>query len=208
MENGEEHQARLKHAAYFKDVLSAADDLYQEGGEKVLLGLRLFDLEWENILEGQAWVTAERANDPALLELCAAFPDAGVYVLGLRQHPREWIQWLEAAVSAARETGDRRGEGNALGNLGGAYNRLGDARKTAEYQEQALVIARETGDRRGEGAALNNLGLAYADLGDARKAIEFYEQALVIKREIGDRRGEGNALGNLGGCLLSFGRCP
>jgi tetratricopeptide (TPR) repeat protein len=71
--------------------------------------------------------------------------------------------------------GDRRGEGNALGNLGLAYAALGEARRAIEFYEQALVIDREIGDRRGEGADLGNLGSAYFTLGEARRAIEFYE---------------------------------
>ena len=49
----------------------------------------------------------------------------------------------------AREIGDRRGEGNALGNLGIAYADLGQVEKAIGYYEQRLVIAREIGDRRG-----------------------------------------------------------
>ncbi len=90
------------------------------------------------------------------------------------------------AWSIAREIGDRRGEGAALGNLGNAYADLGEPRKAIEFYEQALVIAREIGDRRGEGNALGNLGIAYLNLGEPRKAIEFYEQALVIDSR--DRR--------------------
>ena len=33
--------------------------------------------------------------------------------------------------------GDRRGEGNALGNLGSAYYALGEARRAIEFYEQA-----------------------------------------------------------------------
>jgi predicted ATPase len=54
MAAGEEQEARLQHASYYKELLRAADDLYLEGGEKLLTGLRLFDLEWENIRAGQA----------------------------------------------------------------------------------------------------------------------------------------------------------
>jgi tetratricopeptide (TPR) repeat protein len=198
MAAGEEQGARLQHASYYKDILSAADDLYAEGGEKLLTGLRLFDLEWEHIRAGQAWAAAGKGKDPALAKLCVAYPFAGVYILNLRQHPRERIQWLETGLSSARELGDRRGEGAALGNLGNAYAALGEVHKAIECTEQHLAIARETGDRSGEGAALGNLGNAYADLGEAHKAIEYHEQALVIDREIGDRYGEGNALGNLG----------
>jgi tetratricopeptide (TPR) repeat protein len=201
----DEYAARLKHASHYKDVLSAADDLYLEGSENVLLGLRLFDLEWDNIRAGQAWLTSAPQVDPVIAELCKAYPNAGTYVLDLRQHPRERIGWLEAAVSAAREIEDQKSESYALGNLGNAYADLGDARKAIEYHEQSLVIKREIGDRKGEGNALGNLGLAYGDLGEARKAIEYHEQALVISRETGDRRGEGQDLGNLGIAYYSLG---
>ena len=118
-------------------------------------------------------------------------------MLDLRLHRRVHIQWLESAVSAARQLKDRRGEGADLGNLGLAYAALGETRKAIGYYEQGLVIAREIGDRRGEGDALGNLGLAYAALGETRKAIGYYEEQLIIVREIGDRRGEGNALWNM-----------
>jgi tetratricopeptide (TPR) repeat protein len=201
----EEHQVRLKHAAYYENILATADDLYLEGGDKILLGLRLVDQEWENICSGQAWAAAKQGNDPALAELCLQYAYAGVDVLDLRQHPVEKIRWLEAAISSAREIGNRRGEGVALGNLGNAYAALGETRKAIKFYEQALLIDREMGDRQGEGSDLGSLGSAYHALGETYKAIKFYEQALVIDREIGDRRGEGNALGNLGLAYVDLG---
>jgi tetratricopeptide (TPR) repeat protein len=205
MKNEEEQEARLKHSTHYKDVLRAANQLYSEGGEKILAGLRLFDLEWENIRTGQAWVVDQNRNNPALLELCFNYADAGAYVLELRQHPREQIRWLEAALSAARQIGDRRYEGAALGNLGIAYFNLGEVRKAIEFYEEYLAIAREIGDRRYEGAALANLGNTYSEFGETHKAIEFYEDYLAITREIGDRHGEGTALGNLGVAYYSLG---
>ena len=73
---------------------------------------------------------------------------------------RKAIEYYEQALAIAREIGDRRGEGTALGNLGLAYAALGDARKAIEYYEQALAIAREIGDRRGEGACAGQPGHA------------------------------------------------
>ena len=105
----------------------------------------------------------------------------------------------------AREIGDRRGEGAALGNLGSAYDSLGEHRRAAEYHEQHLAITQEVGDRKGEGKALGNLGLAYDGLGEYRHAIALQEKSLAVKREVGDRRGEGNALGNLGIAYQSLG---
>ncbi|MSP13384.1 MAG: tetratricopeptide repeat protein [Chloroflexi bacterium] len=193
-----EAPARLRHAAHYETVARATSDLYLQGGASLLQGLALFDREWPNIQAGQAWAAAHTAADPAAAALCNTYPDAGLYCLFLRQHPRQQIAWLEAALAAARQLRNRSMEGVHLGNLGYAYNDLGEYRRAIEFYEQRLAIAREIGDRRGEGAALGNLGLAYAALGETRRAIEFYEQDLAIAREIGDRRGEGAVLGNLG----------
>jgi len=197
--------AQQKHAAHYETVLRATKELYKQGGEAITRGLALFDLEEKNIQAGQAWAEANAEKDDTAAQLCSDYPDAGAYVLNLRQHPRERIRWLESALAAARRLKRREAEGAHLGNLGLAYADLGETRKAIEYHEQALVIDREIGDRRGEGADLGNLGLAYAALGETRKAIEYHEQALVIDRGIGDRRGEGTALGNLGNAYYSLG---
>ena len=52
---------------------------------------------------------------------------------------RKAIEFYEQALMIAREIGDRRGEGNALGNLGIAYADLGETRKAIEFYEQALI---------------------------------------------------------------------
>jgi tetratricopeptide (TPR) repeat protein len=198
-------EAEKRHAEHYKRVLAAADDTYLKGGDDTLRGLALFDREQANIEAGQAWAAANAEEDATAARLASSYPDAGVYVLDLRQHPREQIRWLEAAVAAARRLNDRKAEGNHLGNLGNAHRRLGETRKAIETYEQRLEIAREIGDRRGEGTARGNLGLAYAALGETRKAIDYYEQALAISHELGDRRGEGNALGNLGNAYYLLG---
>jgi len=198
-------EAQSRHAACYKDVLDAADRLYLLGGEAVPQGLALFDLERGNIRAGQAWSAAHADGGDVGARLCVDYPAVGVYVLSLRLHPREWIDWLDAALGAARRLGDRGAEGNALGNLGIAYDTLGDYRRAVEFHEQNRAIAHEIGDRYSEGNALGNLGIAYKSLGDYRRAIEFHEQARAISREIGDRQGEGNDLGNLGNAYRAVG---
>ncbi len=111
---------------------------------------------------------------------------------------RRAIEHHEQQLAITRETGDRRAEGVALGNLGIAYGSLGETRRAIEHHEQQLAITREIGDRRAEGVALGNLGIAYRNLGETRRAIEHHEQQLAIARETGDRQAEGVALGNLG----------
>jgi tetratricopeptide (TPR) repeat protein len=195
-----------RFATHYKNVLAAAKELYKEGGESLLRGLALFDLEWGNIQSGHAWVAAQAdAADADVDQLGIAYPDAGAHVLHLRQHSRERISWLDIALATARRLQDRAGEGVALGSLGLAYADLGETRRAIQFHEQALPILREIGDCRGEGAVLGNLGLAYADLGETSRAIQFYEQDLAIAREIGDRRGEGSVLGNLGLAYANLG---
>ena len=81
-----------------------------------------------------------------------------------------------------------------LGNLGLAYDSLGDYAKAIEYDRQWLAIAREIKDRQSEGKALGNLGSAYLSLGDYAKAIQYAQQQLAISREIKDRQSEGGGL--------------
>lgn len=191
-------KAQKRYAGHYLQTLGAADYLYEWGGEAVLRGLALFDAEWTNIRVGQAWVAAHQQDDETIAEWCALYPLEGVHCLSLRQHPRERIRWLELAMAAAQRLKHRRWEGAALGNLGLAYEGLGEYVRAIEYHQQDLRIAREIGDRQGESSALGNLGNAYSHSGEYRSAIEYLEQDLQISREIGDRRGEGASLGNLG----------
>jgi tetratricopeptide (TPR) repeat protein len=198
MSDDERYATRMRHAAHYLTVLRECDAFYLKGGDAIKSGLALFDVERRNIETGQEWACQYSSGNEAAAQLCNGYPDAGMYVLSLRQHPRESISWLEAALAAARQLKDRASEGQHLGILGYAYDDLGEYRRAIEFYEQQLIIAREVGSRQSEEAALGNLGTAYINLDETRRAVEFYEQALVVAREIGDRRGEGYALGNLG----------
>ncbi len=189
---------QLRHAQHYVQVAAAANQLYLKGGENVLLGLKLFDAEWQNIRAGQGWAASKADSSEDAARLCSEYPGAAIQCLTLRVHMKELTSWLEAAVTSAHKLGDKQSEGVHLGNLGNAYAALGETRRAIQYLEQALAIDHKIGDRHGEGADLGNLGLAFRTLGDARKAIEYHEQALAIAREIGNRRGEGADLGNLG----------
>jgi tetratricopeptide (TPR) repeat protein len=201
----ERSDGQMLHAAHYLSVLQATGELYEQGGEAITRGLALFDLEWRNIQAGQSWAENQPGENDAAASLCSYYPNAGVYILDLRQHPREKILWLEAALGAARRLKNRKSEGVHLGNLGLAYADVGDTRRAIDFYEQRLAIAREIGDRQGEGRVLGNLGVAYAALGETGRAIEFYEQRLAIARELGNRRGEGVVLGNLGVAYKNLG---
>jgi len=97
---------------------------------------------------------------------------------------RRAIEYYEQALAIFREIGDRRGEGNDLGNLGNAYAALGEVRRAVGYYEQALEIDREVGDRRGEALGCWNLGLLYED-SDPARAAELMQVCVEYEREIG-----------------------
>ena len=101
--------------------------------------------------------------------------------------------------------GDMAGEGSTYGNLGNAYDSLGDFKKAIEYHERHLKIAKEVADRAGEGSSYDNLGNSYHRLGDFKKAIEYHERHLKIAKEVGDRTGEGSTYGNLGNAYYRLG---
>ena len=208
---GEITDIQQRHANYYSKVLSQADNLYLQGGLNLLEGLKLFDLEWDNIKVGHEWVkrsirprVSDKKESKLVKNLAWSYANEGVYILDLRLHPRDMISWFETGLVAARMMKSRGTEEAAMGNLGNAYFHLGETRKAIEFHEKALNIAQEIGDRRAEEANVGNLGNAYANLGETRKAIEFYELALNIAQEIGDRRGEGAAMSNLGNAYANL----
>jgi tetratricopeptide (TPR) repeat protein len=97
---------------------------------------------------------------------------------------RRAIAFYEQALAIAREIGDKRGEGNRLGNLGNAYSALGETRRAIAFYEQALAIDREIGDKRGESIRLENTGHALLALNEIAKSIQSYSQAIQVADEI------------------------
>lgn len=198
--------AALRHASYYERVAAQADNVYLEGREQQMAGLALFDRERAHIDAGWAWALAhagEAEGDALLMRLS----DATVLIGELRyDQASERVPQFLAVLEAARRHNDRRVEGGALLNLGGAYFNLGETARTQTMVEQALPILREVGDRRGEGTALMNLGLTYINLGDTERAQACLERALPILREMSSRHGEGMALTNLGVAYLNLGK--
>jgi tetratricopeptide (TPR) repeat protein len=205
LSNGERRDAHVRHANYYGALLQEAHSLYGLGGAAVARALSNVDTEWDNIRGAQAWAQENTETDDEAAGMCNAFPNAGAYLLDLRQRPSERIRWLEAALAAARRLNLRLDEGAHLANLGIAHTAMGQPRRAIELLELSLDIDRELGHREGEAHVLGSLGNAYSALGDVRRAIEFYEQDLEIIREFDDRRSEGMVLNNLGIAYAAIG---
>ena len=88
--------------------------------------------------------------------------------------------------------GDRGGEGRVYGNLGNAFQKLGDYRQSIEYSLKRLDIAKEMADIKGGEEA------AYNSLGEFETGKHYHNLKLEIIKKTGDRTGEGMAYGSLG----------
>jgi predicted ATPase/class 3 adenylate cyclase/Tfp pilus assembly protein PilF len=105
---------------------------------------------------------------------------------------------LEAALTLAREQGDRRTAAEALGSLGILAAHQHDAPHATAYLEESLALARAAGNPRSAARALNNLGvLAYFE-GAWDDAVTRFDEALTLSRSRGDRFRSASCLMSLG----------
>ena len=118
-------------------------------------------------------------------------------------------RYLETVVlKITKEVGDKHGEGKIYGNLGIAYESLGQFKTAIHYYNLNLKSSKELGDKHGEGQTYGNLGNAYRGLGDLEKAREYITQQLTISTEVGDKPGEAAGYYSLGHIFESLGRLP
>ena len=95
----------------------------------------------------------------------------------------EALEHYQQALAIAREVGNRRDEGNVLGDLALLHHNQGRIPEALEHYQQALAIAREVGNRRTEGVVLGNLGDLLFSQGDLPAAETALLQAITISDE-------------------------
>ncbi len=167
--------------------------------------------------EALAWARAERASLLACLDQAtAAGCHARIVALtaglaGLLRHDGPWAEAITrhaTAAQAARHLGDRRGEADALTNLGDARRLSGDYPAAGRDLQEALGIYPALGDWRGQAGALTYLGKARRLTGDYAAAARALQEALDIYRGLGDRPGQADALTFLGVAQWASGDYP
>ena len=174
------YEAQLRHAKHYEVVLRTAKQFCEQGGDGITRGLSLSDSEWDNIVAGQAWVSAREGE--ATDRLCSDYADAANFLLQLRpyHYARELIDWLKAGLPAARRVKERGAEISHMGNLGHAYSLRGEQRRAVEYYEQVLAFFRQINDRYHQSSALLGLGNAHSKMDEPERALKYYEQALAV----------------------------
>lgn len=163
----------------------------------------------------RAWLDVQRAS---LVAVCAhmagqQWPSHAIRLAAtLHRYLQTGGHHVEAAAihghayRAARRTGDRRGEADALSNLAVLDWQQGRYQQAGRRGRRSLALFREMGHANGQASELNNLGLVESSQGRHQQAARHYRQALALFREIGNRTGEECALANLGYTALHQGR--
>jgi tetratricopeptide (TPR) repeat protein len=159
------------------------------------------------------WALAEQRQFEDAIEACQGAVEifevtmdqrgkaGALTVLG---HALRGLNRFEEAIKAYRaaqdiyRTGDQRGLGIVLTNLGLAQARTGQLREAKGSHEDAVNIFRQIGDKLEEGAALTNLGHTLQDLNEPGQAIPVCRQAVEAYQEANDPHGAGYALDQLG----------
>ena len=113
-------------------------------------------------------------------------------------------QWLDEALSIARELGDRKWLARVLQPLGMAALGRGDVAAARAHAEEAVELARDSGEERELAAALTGLAQIVRIQGDLDAAEQLYGTAVDLFRALGDR--EGVAVGLLNLAMVSIGR--
>jgi tetratricopeptide (TPR) repeat protein len=171
-------------------------------------------LEWAGDRAAAEQALGGLAEDMERSPVTEAQEAAGTYAVirSLRDHLESAGYWrvglrlYEQVLAAARATGNRSAEGQALGNMGLLAGHLGDADEATRAYSQALALLRAAGNRADEGSTLNNLGILSFRRGNLGAAEEYFRQALAIRAEVGDRAGEGVTLNNMGQVAGMLGR--
>lgn len=103
-----------------------------------------------------------------------------------------------AALTTATRLGDRRGQADALTNLGFTQRLLGEYVLTTDALTRAHNLYAELDDRLGQANALVGLGQVQSFLGEYVVAQQSLSRAHNLYTELDDRRGEASALNELG----------
>jgi CHAT domain-containing protein len=124
-----------------------------------------------------------------------------LFTQGIDQYQKSQFQaalgsWQQA-LQSFRGLNNSQGEQAALGNIGLAYNALGDYTQAVQYYQQQLALAKHMGNPQAEANALGNLGNTYRALGYYVKALEHQQQCLAIMRKLHNLQGEGQTLANM-----------
>ncbi len=162
-----------------------------------------------------AWYEHERRNLRSVIrvldeqgrnEVVALLADILREIYARYNHFDDWITTGVAGLDAARRSGNRRGEADALESLGKAHTQQGNRTEGIEHQTLALSIRQEIGDRRGELASTNALGLAHLRNHEPDMALQHFRRSYEIADDLADGYWTAVASNNIANALIDLDR--
>ncbi|GAB2957937.1 BTAD domain-containing putative transcriptional regulator [Nonomuraea fastidiosa] len=162
-----------------------------------------------------AWIEAERANVVAGVRQCAAlgfgelswdWATSAMNLFETRGLHDEWRATHEAALHAARASGDIRGQAAMLHGLARLRFTQDDLAGCAAALEEALELFEKAGDRHGHALALVTMAEVDRIQGRNADALARYEQAAEGLARAGDRSTEITVVRGIGRIHFNQGR--
>ncbi|MGH3929156.1 MAG: ATP-binding protein [Pseudonocardiaceae bacterium] len=163
--------------------------------------VRWLELERPNIA-----ALTQLADDDRLREPCWALADSLLVFLDLRKSWEGWAETSEAALTAARRSGNHRAEVWFLNQLGHVYSSQRRNDDAMEHFHAALEVNELIGDHYAETTALTGLAIVFRATGRLTEAIAHGRQALSVARDSGHRLEEARARNILGTVYREIGR--
>jgi len=118
------------------------------------------------------------------------------------------VLWLEdpeisiengnTSLMLSRKLKYKKGEAEAINNIGGAYYYLNDFDTAVEHFIKSLKLRKKIGDKKDIIIALNNLGIVQESLNNYEQALKYYIESMEIESEIGNKNGIAGSLTNIG----------
>jgi tetratricopeptide (TPR) repeat protein len=164
-----------------------------------------------------AWFEEERANlfaaayqavhgPTPMLRFVVRLAEVMFWFLVVRTNWHEMESLNRLALYAAGREGDRRGEAQALNDLGYAHLGMGRPDRAIAFLERSRALFAEQGDRHWESIASVGQAEGYRGQGELERAVDCLKQSLPHLHEAGDPVTEGGALGILGLAYCDQGR--
>ncbi|MEU6071216.1 tetratricopeptide repeat protein [Streptomyces sp. NPDC047082] len=193
--------ARTRLFTHYQDTTTAAADTHLDTRPSPRAP------RFNNRNHALEWLDAEHANLTATVMTAAALghPRTAIALafslvryLVYRRSFDDAITLNTTALALCRELRDRRGEAEALTNIGIALREVRRFEEAIDAHTGAGDLFRRLGDQHREAVALTNCGTALLEVRRFEEAIDALTRAAATHRELRNPHGEGQALNNLG----------
>ncbi|WP_437920251.1 tetratricopeptide repeat protein [Sphingobacterium sp. LRF_L2] len=140
-----------------------------------------------------SFLSALRINDPSLDQQAHINSNIGLVYKNMKEYHKAY-GYQSQALKLYRQTGNKQGIANVLGNIATLHNLSGQHQKAITSYQEALTINREIGNLRLIASDLTNLGIVYKLAGQLDEGMKYLHQAVEVYAKTNDQSGYAEAL--------------